>query len=67
MKDKEYALVLEGGGTKGAYQVGVWKALKELEIKIKAISGTSISTSPLILKSSIPLSTSANFIIFTLS
>ena len=22
-------LVLAGGGTKGAYQVGVWKALKE--------------------------------------
>ena len=44
MKDKEYALVLEGGGTRGAYQVGVWKALKELGIKIKAISGTSIGS-----------------------
>ncbi len=42
MRKKEYALVLEGGGTRGAYQVGVWKALKELKIKIKAISGTSI-------------------------
>ena len=44
MKDKEYALVLEGGGTRGAYQVGVWKAIKELGIKIKAISGTSIGS-----------------------
>ena len=44
MKEKEYALVLEGGGTRGAYQVGVWKALKELNIKIKAIAGTSIGS-----------------------
>ena len=26
---KEYGLVLEGGGAKGAYQIGAWKALKE--------------------------------------
>ena len=39
---KDYALVLAGGGTKGAYQVGVWKALKELNINVKAIAGTSI-------------------------
>lgn len=43
MEDKkEYALVLAGGGTKGAYQVGVWKALKELNINVKAITGASI-------------------------
>ena len=30
--NREYGLVLAGGGTKGAYQVGVWKALKELKI-----------------------------------
>lgn len=41
---KEYALVLAGGGTKGAYQVGVWQALKELNIKIKAIVGASIGS-----------------------
>lgn len=41
---KEYALVLAGGGTKGAYQVGVWKALKELDIKISAIVGASIGS-----------------------
>ena len=42
MDKKEYGLVLAGGGTKGAFQVGVWKALKELKINIKAIVGTSI-------------------------
>jgi len=42
MNKKEYGLVLSGGGTRGAYQVGVWKAIKELEIDIKAIVGTSI-------------------------
>lgn len=40
--DKEFGLVLAGGGTKGAYEVGVWKALKELNINITAIAGTSI-------------------------
>lgn len=40
--NKDYCLVLAGGGTRGAYQVGVWKALKELDIKITAIAGTSI-------------------------
>lgn len=41
-RNLEYALALGGGGTKGAYQVGVIKALKELGIKIVAVSGTSI-------------------------
>lgn len=41
-KNKEYGLVLAGGGTKGAYQVGVWKALKELNINVRAIAGASI-------------------------
>lgn len=42
--NKEYGLVLAGGGTKGAYQVGVWKALKELNINIKGIVGASIGS-----------------------
>ena len=42
MQEKEYGLVLAGGGTRGAYQVGVWKALQELGIKITAITGASI-------------------------
>lgn len=37
-----YGLVLEGGGAKGAYQIGAWKALRELNIEIKGISGTSV-------------------------
>ena len=37
-------LVLSGGGGKGAYELGVWKALKELKIHkyIDVFSGTSI-------------------------
>lgn len=35
-------LVLSGGGAKGAYQVGVMKALLELELPISLIAGTSI-------------------------
>ena len=42
MDKREYGLVLAGGGTRGAYQVGVWKALLELGVNIKAITGTSI-------------------------
>ena len=38
----KWGLVLSGGGTKGAYEVGVWKALRELKIPIRGISGTSI-------------------------
>lgn len=39
---KEYGLVLAGGGTKGAYEVGAWRALKEMNINVTAISGASI-------------------------
>ncbi len=35
---------LEGGGTKGAYQVGVFKAFKECNIKIDGATGTSIGS-----------------------
>lgn len=41
---KEYALILAGGGTRGAYQVGAWKALKDLEIEVNAVMGTSIGS-----------------------
>jgi len=37
-----YGLVLQGGGGKGSYQIGVWKALRELKIEISAVTGTSI-------------------------
>lgn len=36
------AIVLSGGGAKGAYQIGVWKALKKLHIKYDIITGTSV-------------------------
>lgn len=39
---KEYALVLEGGGAKGAYQIGAVKALYERGYKFNTIVGTSI-------------------------
>ena len=39
---KTYAIALEGGGAKGAYQIGVWKALQEAGIKFNAVSGTSV-------------------------
>ena len=42
MEEKEFGLVLAGGGTKGAYQVGAWKALCEIGVNIKAIAGASI-------------------------
>lgn len=35
-------LVLSGGGAKGAYQVGVLKALRELGTRVDAVSGASI-------------------------
>ena len=37
-----YALALEGGGAKGAYQIGAWKALKEAGIRFSAVAGTSV-------------------------
>lgn len=36
------ALVLSGGGSKGSYQIGVWKALRELNIKFDIVTGTSV-------------------------
>jgi len=35
-------LVLEGGGTKGAYQIGAYKALRDLGIEFQGVTGTSI-------------------------
>ena len=41
-KKTQYGLALGGGGTRGAYQAGVAKALKEMKVDIVAVSGTSI-------------------------
>ncbi len=45
-KKQKIGLVLGGGGGKGAYQIGVWKALKEYKIDkyITYISATSIGS-----------------------
>lgn len=39
---KKYAVVLEGGGAKGAYEAGVWKALEEAGVQYHAVAGTSV-------------------------
>ena len=36
------ALVLSGGGSRGAYEAGVWQALTELGVKIDIVTGTSV-------------------------
>lgn len=36
------ALVLAGGGARGAYQIGAWRALKELGMTFDLITGTSV-------------------------
>ena len=42
--DREYGLVLSGGGAKGAFEIGVWRWLRRtgLDKKITGISGTSV-------------------------
>ncbi len=42
--EREYGLVLEGGGAKGAYQIGAWKALREAGVKIKGVAGASVGS-----------------------
>jgi len=39
---EKYAVTLAGGGSKGIYQIGAWKALDELGIEFEAVTGTSI-------------------------
>lgn len=36
------ALVFGGGGARGAYEIGVWMAMEELNIKVDIVVGTSI-------------------------
>lgn len=42
MQERKIALVLSGGGSRGAYQCGVWQALTELGIKIDIVVGVSV-------------------------
>ncbi len=37
-------LVLQGGGSRGAFQMGAWKAFRELGIEFDVITGTSIGS-----------------------
>lgn len=37
-----YALILEGGGARGAYHVGAYKAIRELNMPIGLVAGTSV-------------------------
>lgn len=40
--NREYGLVFDGGGARGAYQIGAWQALMEAGVKICAVAGTSV-------------------------
>ncbi|MBR5390823.1 MAG: patatin-like phospholipase family protein [Clostridia bacterium] len=40
--NKTYAIALEGGGARGAYQVGAWRALEEAGVRYNAVSGSSV-------------------------
>lgn len=42
VKCMKRAIVLSGGGAKGAYQIGVWKALRKLKIDYSIVTGTSV-------------------------
>lgn len=42
--DKKFAVALEGGGARGAYQAGAFKAIEEIGIEIVAVTGTSIGS-----------------------
>ena len=35
-------IVLSGGGAKGAYQLGFWKAIRKMKIKYDIVTGTSV-------------------------
>lgn len=38
------AIVLAGGGSRGAYQVGVWRGLRELKLKYHIVTGSSVGS-----------------------
>jgi NTE family protein len=41
-ENMKIALVLGGGGSRGAYEIGVWQALREMDIHIDIITGSSV-------------------------
>lgn len=38
------AVVLSGGGSRGGYEVGVWRALRELGLDFQIVTGTSVGS-----------------------
>lgn len=42
LKNGKVALVLSGGGARGAYQIGIWGALRDLEISFEIVTGISV-------------------------
>lgn len=42
MVDIKKALVLGGGGARGSYEIGVWKALRELNYEFEIVTGSSV-------------------------
>lgn len=44
MKNSNIGVVFSGGGARGAYQIGVWQAIRELGVseRVRAITGSSI-------------------------
>ena len=41
---KKRALVLGGGGSRGAYEIGVWQALREMDWQFDIVTGTSVGS-----------------------
>jgi NTE family protein len=44
MKERNTALVLGGGGSRGAYEAGVWQALTELGVEFSMVCGVSVGS-----------------------
>ncbi len=42
--EQKTAFVLGGGGSRGAYEIGVWKACLERDIKFDIVTGTSVGS-----------------------
>ncbi|MBF9014112.1 MULTISPECIES: patatin-like phospholipase family protein [unclassified Oceanispirochaeta] len=40
--NEKYCLILSGGGAKGVYHVGAWRALSEIGVEVEAFIGNSI-------------------------
>ncbi len=43
-RTKTYALALEGGGGRGAYEIGAWQAMRDEGIRFSAVAGTSVGS-----------------------